>query len=204
MARRLLPLLILGLAAGAGAVLALRLGARPAPLPDAPAVAARIREVARLEALDVTLYRKVSFEPEPQPAGSFWGDVAAWVRYTLRRPRGKAIVFAEAHLGLDLDDLGPQSLRVEGREVFVVLPPLVVTVELRPGDTEVIGSTLDSAETAQLFELARRAFEQEVVADQHLRARARGSAERAIRGLLLGLGFTAVHLVDRLPRAPGS
>ena len=201
--RRLIALLLFSLAAGAGAVLAWRLLApRPPPLPDPPAVVERIREVVRLETLEVTLYKKVSFEPEPRAAGSFWGDVAAWARYTLRRPRGKAIVFAVGHLGLDLDRLGPGSLLFSGREVWVALPPVAVTVELQPGETEVIGSNLNSAETAQLFQLAKEAFQREVAADQRLQARARDSARRAIEGLLFGLGFSAVHVVDRLPQAP--
>jgi hypothetical protein len=197
--RRLLALVVLGLAVGGGAVLAWRLLApRPPPLPDPPAVVERIREVARLETLEVRLYRKVSFEPQPVPAGSFWGDVAGWARYTLRRPRGKAIVFAVGHLGLD-GPARPGSLRVSGREAW-----------WRPAgggggvcrETEVVGSNLDSAETAQLFQLAKEAFQREVSADEKLRARARDSARRAVQGLLLGLGFTAVHVVDRLPEVP--
>ncbi len=203
MARRLLALVVLGLAAGGGAVVAWRLLApRPPPLPDPPAVVERVREVARLETLEVTLYKKISFEPEPHAAGSFWGDVAGWVRYGLRRPRGKAIVFAVGHLGLDLDRLGPGNLQVSGREVWLALPPVAVTVELDPGETEVIGSNLDSAETAHLFQLAKEAFQRQVAADQRLQARARDSARRAIEGVLFGLGFTAVHVVDRLPGVP--
>lgn len=201
--RRLLALLVFGLAVGGGAVLAFRLlGPRPAPLPDPPAVVERVREVARLETLEVRLYKKVTFEPQPVPAGSFWGDVLGWARHALRPPRGKAIVFAVGRLGVDLDRLGPASLRVSGREAWVALPPLAATVELLPGETEVIGSNLDSAETARLLELAKRAFENELAADPRLGARARDSARRAIEGLLLGLGFTAVHVVDRLPEAP--
>ena len=75
-------------------------------------------------------------------------------------------------------------------------PPVKVEVVLKPGETEVIGSNLDSAQTAHLFELARLAFEREVQADASLRARARGSAERAIRGLLLSLGFEEVRFTD--------
>lgn len=201
--RRLLGLLVLGLAIGGGAVLAWRLVApRPAPLPDPPAVVERIREVARLTTLEVQLYKKVSFEPEPRAAGSFWGDVAGWARYTLRRPRGKAIVFAVGRLGLDLAQLGPASLKVSGREAWVALPPMVATVELQPGETEVVGSNLDSAETAQLFHLAKEAFQRELAADESLRSRARDSARRSVEGLLLGLGFAAVHVVDRLPEVP--
>lgn len=199
--RRLLSVVLLGLAAGAGAFLAWRLVPRGPSLPDPPAVALRVREVARLETLDVSLYKKIDFAPGPTPAGSLWGDVLAWVRYTIRPPRGRAIVFADAHVGLDLDRLGPASLKVAGREAWIVLPPLRVSVELKPGETEIIGSNLDTAETAMLFELAKRAFEREVAADPRLAERARGSAERAILGLLLGLGFTGVHVVDALPGA---
>lgn len=191
----------LGIGVGAGLGLALRLASRP-PLPDPPSVAARVREVARLETLEVSLYKKITYAPEPVPAGSFWGDVLGWARHALRPPRGRAIVFAEARLGLDLARLGPDSLRVAGREVWVALPPLVATVELMPGETEVIGSNLDSAETAQLMELARNAFQREVIADARLQERARQSAERALRGLLLGLGFADVHFVDALPSSP--
>ncbi len=41
----------------------------------------------------------------------------------------------------------------------VRLPPLQVRIELKPAETEVIGSNLDAEETAKLFELARSAFE---------------------------------------------
>ncbi len=203
--RRLLWVLVLGLAIGVGAVLAWRAVA-PArlALPDPPAVAVKIREAARLETLDVALYKKVTFAPEPEPAGSFWGDVAGWARYTFRTPRGKAIVFADAHLGVDLSKIDASRIRVAGREVDVALPPVVVEVELRPGETEVIGSNLDSAETAQLFELAKEAFRREVAADRSLDARARRSAERAIEALLLHTGFEVVRFVDALPPSPGS
>jgi hypothetical protein len=193
---RLVRILLFGLALGAGLGLALRL-ARPAPaLPDAPAVATQVREVARLETLDVTLYKKVAFAPEPTEAASLWGDVAGWLRHTFRAPQGKAIVFADAHLGLDLARLDPSSVRVSGDSVEVTLPPLRATVELRPGDTEVIGSNLDAAETARLFELAKVAFEREVERDAVLGARARAAAERAIRGLLRTVGFREVRFVD--------
>jgi hypothetical protein len=197
--RRLLALVLFGLALGAGLGLALRLARRGPELPDPPAVATQIREVARLETLEVSLYKKVAFAPEPSPADSTWGDVAGWLRHVFRTPRGKAIVFAIARIGLDLSKLDPSSVRVSGREVFVVLPPLRTTVELRPDETEILGSNLDSAETARLFELARAAFARQVQADAALRGRARASAERQIRALLTTLGFAAVHFVDALP-----
>ncbi|MFT3913805.1 MAG: DUF4230 domain-containing protein [Anaeromyxobacteraceae bacterium] len=200
--RRLVLLVLFGLAIGVGVGLVLRLGRSNATaLPDPPAVVVAVREVARLETLDVRLWKKISFAPEPEAGRTLAEDVAGWVRYSLNAPRGRAIVFADASVGLDLSRLDGSALRVAGREVFVVLPPAAVRVELRPGDTEVLGSNLDSAETARLLELAKRAFEEEVGRDRALQERARASAERAIRGLLLGLGFAKVSFVAELPPA---
>lgn len=168
-------------------------------LPDAPALALQMREVARLETLEVSLYKKVEFSPHPAASDSLWKDVLNWASYSLRMPRGRAIVFADVHLGYDIQRIGPSSLRIAGTRVDVVLPPLDVRVELRPGETEVIDSNLDSQQTAQLLELARRAFEREVKADQRLQEKARLSAERSLRALFLTLGFREVHFVDSLP-----
>jgi hypothetical protein len=202
--RRALLLVLVALAGGLGLGLGLRLARRAPEVPDPPAVAVRIREVARLETLDVALYKKVTFAPEPVAGETPWVDVAGWLRHTFRTPRGKAIVFADAHLGLDLSRLDASSIRVVGREVWVVLPPIRVGVELRPGETEIIGSNLDSSETARLLELAQQAFVREVEADRALKGRARASAERQIGALLATLGFAAVHFVDVLPAAPAS
>jgi hypothetical protein len=199
--RKVLALLLVAVALGLGVGVGLRLGRRAPEPPDPPTVVTRIREVARLETLDVAVYKKVTFAPEPTEAASIWGDVAGWLRHTLRAPRGKAIVFATAHLGLDLSLLDARSIQVSGREVYVVLPPIRTTIELRPDETEIIGSNLDSAETARLFELAKAAFEREVGGDAALRGRARASAERQIRALLVTLGFADVHFVDDLPRS---
>src|SRR3979409_980939 len=128
----------------------------------------KIREVARLESLDVSLYKKLDFRPDPKEAKTVWGAVAQWAAWSVRPPRGRAIIFAEAHLGLDLRKLDAGGLRVTGRRIEVVLPPVQTRVELRPGETEIIGSNLDSEQTAQLFERARNAFEAEVMADKPL------------------------------------
>lgn len=197
--RTLLIALALGLGAGAGSMLIARAFPARRPVPDPPSVVTQVREVAELETLHVSLYKKVTFAPDPSEADTFWGDVAGWLRFTFNEPRGKAIVFADAHLGLDLARLDVRSLRVEGRTVEVTLPPVKVEVVLKPGDTEVIGSNLDSAQTAHLFELARVAFEREVAADTTLRDRARASAERAIRGLLLSAGFDEVRFTEGPP-----
>ena len=174
----------------------------PAP-PAAPVVVERMREVARLEALELQVYKKISYAPEPEPTGALWKDVLAWARTSLFPSRGRAIVFGTVHLGVDLSKLDSRRIRIHGGRIEVALPPTVAQVELRPGETEIIASNLDSAQTAQLLELARTAFEREAQADPALQARARGSAERALTGLLLSLGFREVVFVDALP-GPGS
>jgi hypothetical protein len=193
-------LFILAAALGAvGTFFALRPMARV--LPDPPALVTQMREVARLETLDVSLYKKVTFSPEPAAADATWKDVINWAAYSIRKPQGRAIVFADAHLGFDFQRIDTSSLRVTGSRVDVVLPPMEVKVELRPGEAEVIDSNLDSQETTQLLERARLAFEKEVRADPRLKARARASAERALRALFLSVGFTEVRFVDQLTQA---
>ena len=100
--------------------------------------------------------------------------------------------------------LGPEAVELRGRECFIVLPPTEVAVELKPGDTEVIGSNLDSADTARLLELAKRAFEREVQADRALQGRARLAVEQALAALLLRVGLDRVEFVERLPSAGSS
>ena len=191
---------LLLLAALAGALLSWRLLQKPAPRqPDTPAVVQKIREAARLETLDVTLYKKIDFSPDPIPADSIWGAVARFARFALHPPRGKAIVFAEAHLSVDLRKLDEQGLRVEGKKVLVVLPRVETRAELKPAETEIIGSNLDSAETAQLFALAKEAFEREVEQDAVLKEKAADSARRSLRALIGSLGFWQVEFVEKLP-----
>jgi hypothetical protein len=193
-------LFVFAVALGAvGAFMALR--PTPRPLPDPPALVTQMREVTRLETLQVSLYKKVTFSPEPSASDALWKDVINFAAYSIRKPQGRAIVFAEVHLGYDFQSISTSSLQVSGSKVDVVLPPLEVKVELRPGETEVIDSNLDTQETAQLLERARIAFEKEVRADPRLKERARLSAERALRALFLSVGFTEVRFVDQLKQA---
>ncbi len=192
--------ILLAFALGAG--VAWQLSHREARLPDAPALVLKFREVARLETLDVSLYKKIDFSPDPREQATVWGSIAQWASYSVRPPRGRAIVFAVAHLGLDLRKLDVGSLRVSGRTVEVVLPPVRTDVELRPGEVEIIGSNLDSAQTAQLFERARNAFEAEVSADKGLQERARDSARQSLRSLFVGLVFSEVAFVEKLSPEP--
>ncbi len=186
--------------AALGGVLTWMLVHRPvAPtVPPTPLVVERMREVARLETLDLQVYKKIAYAPEPTPTGALWSDVLAWAKASLFPSRGRAIVFGTVHLGVDLSRLDARRLRIQGSRIEIALPPLQAQVELRPGETEIIASNLDSAETAHLLELAKTAFEREVMADPVLQAKARGSAERALTGLLLSLGFREVVFVSAL------
>jgi hypothetical protein len=203
--RRLAIFVLLALLAGVAAGVALSFALRPqrpAP-PPAPIVVEKLREVARLEALEVRVYKKVAYAPEPRSAPTLWGDVFNWAKFTLRNANGRAIVFAVLHLGVDVDQLRADRILAQGRAVRVALPEVKVQVELDPEQTEVIGSNLDSRETAQLFALAKEAFLREASADPMLKAKARRACERAMRAILLSAGFDEVIFVDGL-EAPGA
>ena len=165
-------------------------------LPDPPALVLQMREVARLTTLEVSLYKKVSFEPHPGQTDALWKDVFNWARFTLNPKKGKAIVFADAQVGFDFARLDRDSVRLSGDTVEIVLPPMEVRVELKPGETEVIGSNLDSADTAELFALAKEAFEQEVRQDAELQGRARRGAQIALEVFLRQAGFRQVRFVE--------
>jgi hypothetical protein len=196
-------LLLAALLGAAAAVWWIRSAPTVTP-PPTPLVIERVREVARLETLEVEVYKKIAYAPDPVPTGALWSDVLAWARASLFPSHGRAIVFGTVHLGLDLSKLDAEHLRIHGDRVEVELPPLVAQVELKPAETEVISRNLDSAQTAQLLELARTAFEREALANPALRDRATGSARRALTGLLLTLGFRRVEFVDHLPASGGA
>ncbi len=195
---RTLLLVLAGVAVGAVTVWALWQRLPGPSVPPTPLVVDRMREVARLETLDLQVYKKIAYAPEPTPTGALWIDVLAWAKSSLFPSHGRAIVFGTVHLGLDLSKLDARRLRIQGGRIEVALPPMQAQVELRPGETEIIASNLDSSQTSQLLELARSAFEREVMADPALQAKARGSAERALTGLLLSLGFHEVVFVDAI------
>lgn len=197
--------IFIGFVAGLAAALWLwRAGAHRPPRhpPDPPSLIEKVREVARLETLDVTLYKKVDFEPDPEPPSSLPAQIAQWASWTASPPHGKAIVFADVHVGFDLAHLDASSIRSEGRVIWMVLPPTVTTVEMKPGDTEVVSSNLDSAGTAKLLEKAKWEIATDVEKDGTLQLRARDSAERALRAVFLSTGYREVRFVDALPGVP--
>lgn len=169
---------------------------RPVVEVSTPTVLTRIREVARLETLDVTVYKKVSYEPEPPPSTTLTSDVLAWAKHSLAPRRGRAIVFGVAHVGLVLSRLRAEDVRIVGSTIEVVLPPTEVRVELLPQETEIVSSNLDSAQTALLLEKGRAALQVDVSRDRALQERAQQSSERALRALFTTLGFTKMRFVE--------
>jgi len=198
MRRLLVTLVLCALFAAAGAASMSWFWFHRDRVPDPPSLVTQMREVARLETLDVMMYKKVSFEPEP--TGELWD----WAKSKIYPDHGKAIVFADVHLGLSFRRLDTDHLQVHGETIDVVLPPIEATVELKPGDTEVINSNLDSQQTTQLLQSAKEAFEREAMRDPKLQSRAKESAQRALKGFLLSVGFRKVNFVETIPRAePG-
>jgi hypothetical protein len=138
-----------------------------------------MREVARLETLDLQVYKKISYEPEPSPTGALWKDVLAWAKTSLFPSRGRAIVFGTVHLGLDLSKLDARRLRIQGSRIEVAPPADAGPCRAASGRD---GDHLQQPRLGPDRPAARaraRAFEREVMADPGLQAKARGSAERA-------------------------
>lgn len=163
---------------------------------EPPAIVERIREVARLEVLEVTVHRKVTFTPPSRPAATLLGDVFAYARDSVAPRRGKAIVFARARFFVDLRRLKSDQVQVREEEVSLVLPEPELETMLLPGETEVVSSNLDSAQTAELLEAAQGELSAALAADGPLRERAREAAGRSLTGLLKALGFKRVTIVQ--------
>ena len=197
---RALRTCLIGFVAGLFMAVAIWTVLRPetseARIPDPPSLIQTVRDVARLESLDVTLYKKVELDPDPVAEPTLLGELGSWATWTIDPPRGRAIVFAQAHLGLDLSKLDAHALRVRGHDVEITLPPVVSSVELEPSETEVIRSNLDSAQTAALLAKAKDEIASDVAADPKLRDRARLSAQHALAAVLMESGFHHVTFVD--------
>jgi hypothetical protein len=163
---------------------------------EPPAVVDRIRDVQRLEVLEVTVHQKLTFAPDPKPQPTLLAGVLAYARESVAPRRGRAIVFAEARFFVDLRRLKSDQVVVNGDEVTLTLPEPEVETSLLPAETEVIASNLDSAETAQLLDDAQRRLQGTVAADAKLRQRAREAAARTMTGLLKGFGFRRVSFAQ--------
>jgi hypothetical protein len=181
--------------------LAFRLTTPTRPTVVYPSVIEKVREVAVLEALTVQVYKKIDFVPDPKVSPDLLSEISAWVKRSIRQPRGRAIVFGEARFVFDLRKVGTDTAAVDHGQAQLVLPPYTVKVSLDPSATEFVGSNLDSAETAELLALAKDVMERDLAADAKLGAQARSAAEHALSDLLLRSGFLGVKFFDQLPTA---
>lgn len=188
----LMAVLLLG-ALGVGVGVGLR-GMRRDPEPDPAAMIERLREIARLETLEVHVSKTVSYVPDPPPPKSLAEDVLTWATWTISPREGRAIVSATGRIGLDVARLEVSS--IGAGVVLVRLPRLVTTIELDPGATEIIRSNLDSMQTALLFEKGVRAVAFEIDRDARLHERARESAKTALERVLRAAGAREVRFVD--------
>lgn len=188
-------------ALGVGAAYYMLRSSAPRP-PDGPIVVERMRDVARLETLDVTLHEVIHFQPDPAYSDSTLKMAFAFAKEQLNlHDRGTAVVFAVAHIGFDLSKLTPEHVRIQGGQVTVQLPPLSTQVELLPDQTLVVESNLSSQQTMQLLDVAKKRFEARMLQDARVKDRARASSERALRAMLITLGYQQIEFVDQLPAA---
>ena len=186
---KLVPWLFI-IVALAGAAALLRVERLAADEP--PAVIDRIREVQRLQVLEVTVHQKLTFAPDPKPQATLLAGVWAYARESVAPRRGRAIVFANARFYVDLRRLETGQVVVHGDEVTLTLPEPEVEASLLPAETEVIASNLDSGETAELLAEAEGKLRGSVAGDAVLRQRARDAAARTLTALLKGFGFRKV------------
>lgn len=164
--------------------------------PEPGALVERVKEVARLQTLEVHLSTTVEHVPDPKIAPTFAGQVVSWVAYNLRAKKGRALVSGVARLSLDLSQLDASAFHFTKDRVTLVVPPVRTSVDIDLERTQIVASNLNSAETAELFEKGRRSLVMQVERNEVLQQRARASAQNALRTLLTGLGFREVVFVD--------
>jgi hypothetical protein len=152
-----------------------------------------LRDAAKLEGLEVEMHQLVTFEPDPPVPQTFGQTLAAWAKDIVDHEKGQALVFATARYMVDLGRLDDSSVEVRDRTVFVRLPPVAVTIDLKPEETVVLRSNLSPGGETALLASAKLKLESEARSNARLTARAQVSAERAIRDLILRLGYFAVN-----------
>jgi hypothetical protein len=110
----------------------------------------------------------------------------------------------QVHAGVDLSEIRPEDVEIDGTKVRVAVPHATVSsVELLPGETRIydserswILSDYEGLETEAL-EQARRQLRQEAENSQGMMALADRVARLQLADLLYKLGFTEVDIVFR-------
>ncbi len=184
-----LLLVIVSAAAGVGLALAIWNPTEP----DDTAVVLGIRRLNELATVEYTTQVIVTEEENAeifrQPLPEF-----------LTGEKLLLVAVGEVEAGVDLDELGPDDVRVLGETVIIDLP-----------DARVLGASLDEDKTRlydrdrgllkirgndELIEEARRDAEDEIVKaarDNGILAKAQNNAEVSIRTLMLSFGYDEVQ-----------
>lgn len=168
--------------------------------PEPGALVEQVKEVARLQTLEVRLATAVEHVPDPKLAPTFTGQVLSWAAYNLRAKKGRALVSGVARVSLDLSELDASAFHFDNDRVILVMPPMTTSVDIDLDRTEIVASNLNSSDTAELFEKGRRSLTMQVERNETLQQQARTAAQNALQKLLLSAGFREVVFVDSFDR----
>jgi hypothetical protein len=155
---------------------------------SSPTVIERIRQLSRLESVVYSLDKIV----EGQRQSSYIPDVLVGDKLIL-------VAHGEVIAGVDLQQLKPADVSVNGDSVHVKLPAAqVFTTRIDNGQTKVFSRStgLLVNPDVNLESQVRQAAEQQMTQaalDDGILMRAHGNAQAAVSALLYGLGF---HKVD--------
>lgn len=171
--------------------------------PDQAAVLRQVRQVARLTLLEVNLYRKIVFQPDPPAPDGMLHALWLFAANHLRTQSGKVIVFAQGSVGIDVSQLAIDGLHLsEDGSAEVALPPLWYELRILPGETEVIASNLTSEQTAALLAEAEKVMLHQLQTDTHLQQKANQAAQQWFSSWLARMGYTQVRFVATSSSAP--
>ncbi len=183
-----LLLVIVSAAAGVGLALAIWNPTEP----DDTAVVLGIRRLNELATVEYTTQVIVTEEENAQIFGWTPPEAVTGEKLLL-------VAVGEVEAGVDLDELGPEDMRVLGETVIIDLP-----------DARILGSSLDEDKTRlydrdrglltgggndELIEEARRDAEDEIVEtarENGILAKAQNNAEVSIRTLVISVGYERV------------
>lgn len=168
----------------------------PTIYPSAATVIEGVQTLSRLETASYHIEKVITAESGQGPMGFLFGDKLLLIAH------GQVIA------GVDLSDIGPDDLTIDGDGVvYLRMPPV-----------EVFVATLDNNRTyvydrrtgvaglnPQLETSARQEAERlilQAAVEDGLEDKAEDNARDFLRSFILGLGFTHLIFVDELPDTP--
>jgi hypothetical protein len=169
----------------------------PTPTPWPVLVVERVQNLGRLETVKYTVEHVVEAEKE--------GQVFLFIE--IGRYRVLLVAYGEVVAGVDLTQVRPEDVRVEGSNVTIVLPPAeILSSEVDPARTRIykvregildglLGD--DEVDKDLILELLDQA-EQEIVSgtvEDGILQKAEAGAQVTLTQFLRALGFTDVEVV---------